>query len=281
MSTVKVTIRSIAVIYLFIALISCQREPNAPHSLPDTIANAINYTDRTLAVPDSIPAVVDEAALKRAQELMCSGIRLLLIEPEKSFLVSFFDPLTQDVTTEEGIVESRIVNFDYKNNRILSESIASTEIHSLAKSFSYNICWSLAQVFEDADYSGDSFLFSQETSTTGYYHKIIYNLAQSQSCCWYNYSGTLNDCLSSHQWSYHNEGTLYTMVPDNFKVWRDAQRSGPSHTFNAAGSGCIRECYDDNWIDEYWWDNGLSVTINDKVSSIDMSYWVVEYNNCP
>ncbi len=71
------------------------------------------------------------------------------------------------------------------------------------------------------------------------------------------------------------------MVPDNFKVWRDAQRSGPSHTFNAAGSGCIRECYDDNWIDEYWWDNGLSVTINDKVSSIDMSYWVVEYNNCP
>lgn len=279
MSRTKPATRIAVVISLFIAIISCQQKINAPENFPNIPKSTTNFSSITLAVPDTIPAAVDEAALKKAQDLMCSGIRLLLIEPEKSFLVSFFEPINQE-HSQEGIVENWVIKFDYKNNLIISETITSPEVGSLAKPLTYSVCWQLAEIFKDANYSGDSFTFTQETTTTGYYHKIIYNLAQSQSCCWYDYPGNLNDCLSSHRWSYRDEGTIYTMVPDNFKVWRDAQRSGPNHTFDANGSGCNRHCFDDNWTDETWLDGLVYVTINDKVSSIDMSYRVVDYTNC-
>lgn len=270
-----------SILFIFLIILACQQNtPTSANNNLDNPANTPMSTITALAVPDSIPAVVDEAALKKAQELHCSGVRLLLIEPDKSFLISFFDPLDQ-TTPQEGIIESRVITFDYRNSRIISDTIASSEIIALAKPSFYNVCWLLAEIFEDADYEGDSFTFSQETTGTGYFHKIIYNLAQGQSCCYEDYPGTFNDCLSSHRWSYRDEGTIYTMVPDNFKVWRDAQRSGPNHNYDAQRSGCDSHCYDDNWIDETWLDGLVYVTINDKVSSIDMSYWVVDYNDCP
>ncbi len=41
----------------------------------------------TFAVPDSVPTVVDEAALSRAFELKCSGIRILQVVEDNSYHV--------------------------------------------------------------------------------------------------------------------------------------------------------------------------------------------------
>ena len=130
-------------------------------------------------------------------------------------------------------------------------------------------CWKLAKVYKDAHYGGDSMWFSQETEGPGYFHKIIYNLGVSYyDLCFEDYYGGFNDCISSHEWG-EDYWWPYKTVPDKLKVWKHANRQGPSHTFENG-----HQRFDDDWQGEIWWNNGVPETINDKVSSLDMMYWV-------
>ncbi len=60
------------------------------------------------------------------------------------------------------------------------------------------------------------------------------------------------------------------MIPQTLKVWKDANRKGSNYEFKNGKQLC-----DNNWIDETWRENGFWRTINDKVSSIDQFYRVI------
>ncbi|MBC7185733.1 MAG: hypothetical protein H5U38_01730 [Calditrichaeota bacterium] len=165
------------------------------------------------------------------------------------------------------VKEHRVFTYDRASERVTS--VVSDEIPDtqLRKATQY-VCWDLAEVFKDAHYGGDSFRFSQATQGAGYFHKVIWNLSSSQSCCLQNYPGGFNDCISSHSWA--SVGWYpYQTTPHKLQVWKHANRSGPSHTFENG-----HQDFDDDWEGEIWWQNGIPESINDKVSSIDMMYWV-------
>jgi len=173
------------------------------------------------------------------------------------------------------VKEHRVYAYEPGGKKVRSAMTREIVDGGLGKGAQEAPCWLLAQVYKDAYYGGDSFQFSQAAQTKGYYHKIIWDLNSSQACCEENYPGGFNDCISSHYWiEHHNLGVGLWARPVYMKVWKHANRQGPSQQFNAQSSSEGWRCYDYNWSDEYW---GVPPeTINDKVSSIDMFYEVAE-----
>ncbi|MDZ7412725.1 MAG: hypothetical protein ONB15_04220 [candidate division KSB1 bacterium] len=222
-----------------------------------------------LVVPDSVPVVVDEAALARAFELRCSGIRILrLVKPderadEETYYVTFFE----DGCGKGGwdVREHRVFAYHRSSKGVTSAPCGEIGDMTLAKTAQY-FCWHLAEVFKDAYHGGDFFRFSQSTEGPGAFHKVIWDLQSSATGCDGPYPGGFNDCISSHKWDFDCWGS-YCSYPKWLQVWKHANRQGPSHKFEGWPAR-----WDNNWSDEYW---GLPPeSINDKVSSIDMFYEV-------
>lgn len=59
------------------------------------------------------------------------------------------------------------------------------------------------------------------------------------------------------------------------RVWKHANRRGPSQRYDAISTNEGYKCYDWDWSDEYW--GFPPESVNDKVSSIDMYYTVMTY----
>ncbi|MDZ7338913.1 MAG: hypothetical protein ONB30_10265 [candidate division KSB1 bacterium] len=231
-----------------------------------------------LVVPDSVPVVVDEAALARAFELRCSGIRILrLVKPdegadEETYYVTFFE----DGCGKGGwdVREHRVFAYRPGNKWVRSQVVGEVTDQRLAKASQEPPCWLLARVFKDAGYGGDDFTFSQAAGSVGYYHKVIWDLQNFQYCCDENYPGGFNDCISSHYWiEHHNLGAGMYSRPVSMKVWKDANRQGPYKNFDAISTDEGYKCFHPNYA-EVRWKNAPWETINDKVSSIDMFYEV-------
>ncbi|MBC7188307.1 MAG: hypothetical protein H5U38_14880 [Calditrichaeota bacterium] len=185
--------------------------------------------------------------------------------------------------SEDGCAKG---GWEVKEHRVFTYRPADKKLHSavsgeiaegsLRKPTQEPPCWLLARVFKDAGYGGDDFTFSQAAGTPGYYHKVIWDLTKSQSCCEESYPGGFNDCISSHSWIEDvNLGYNLYSIPVNMKVWKHANRQGPSEEFDAVQRSGHWECYDPNYADNYW--GFPPETINDKVSSIDMFYQVARY----
>lgn len=231
-----------------------------------------------LVVPDSVPVAVDEAAVARAFELRCSWVRILQLvkagagDGSETYYVTYFE----DGAAKRGgwdVKEHRLIAYDPVNRKVGSLQPTRPIEAALPKSTQVP-CWLLAWVFKDAKYEGDKFQFSQATGTSGYYHKVIWDLNSSQACCEQNYPGGFNDCISSHMWPEDCVADLKAR-PIWMKAWKHANRRGPNQRYDAicTKTGCA--CYDYDWSSEYW---GFSPeSVNDKGSSIDMYYTVMTY----
>lgn len=218
-----------------------------------------------LAVPDSVPV-----AVARAFELRCSGVRILQLvkagagDGSETYYVTYFE----DGAAKGGgwdVKEHRLIAYDPVNRKVGSLQPTRPIEAGLPKS-TQGGCFTLATVYRDAHFGGDWFTFSQSVPGPGYYHKVIWDLNGSQGCCWQDYPGGFNDCISSHDWQ-PSWGPGGDMAPVSLEVWKHANRQGPHYKFE--GEKARR---DNNWIDEKW--RYSLESINDKVSSIDMFYRV-------
>ena len=267
---------------LFIFIVGC--ETNSPNRINNEVAKetglypsdeimAIN----SFAVPDSVPQYIDSTALSMAYDLDCDGIRILSAlysSGDSKYYVSFFtdtEGIKEEVLiSDEGIQSLSEVD---KNqlNKIADNSFLSKELEC------HDHCWNLAHVYKDASYSGDDFQFSQTAHNNGFFHKVINNLsATNVPCCAGYYHGGLNDCISSHQWANETKCGKRTVV-DKLVAYTNTNRNGNYYEFSGT-----KAHQDDNWEDEtylewlptppYWFPS----TINDKASSLDMTYWVYD-----
>lgn len=222
-----------------------------------------------MAVPDSIPEAVDEVALKKADQLGCDGIRLLLVSANGAdcyYYVTFLSD-KEKIKEDLFIAQSGDIMDITEADR---QKITSLETNLLIEAgITCDPCWSLATVWKDAYYSGSSFQFSQQTYSTGYFHKVINDLGAWASGCTVPFNGGFDNCISSHQWG-NQTACGYRTVVDRMKVWTRQNRSGDSYTFTGT-----KAYHDNNWIDETYLDPlGFPHTINDEISSIDMMYYV-------
>ena len=119
--------------------------------------------------------------------------------------------------------------------------------------------------------------FAQATTSTGWFHKIIWNLGTSQVCCDGTYGGTLNDAISSHRWTSHYQSG-YATSQSSIKVrkWAfavDAHLTGPAYLFTS--SACLETDDYDGLTYNLGYPQGDDV--DDTVSCIDMHYLVYSY----
>lgn len=271
---------NLVAIALLTFLLSCQtNQALEPLRGKDEIS-AINWNQIEFSVPQNVTEELDSLVLIQAKNYECDGIRILATNLDSfSFLISYF-------TDDEGIKAEELYSADIGFNQLnqSQSTILASKIgdYTLRKKNPVDneacyFCWPLAQFWVDANYSGTCFQFSQEATSTGYYHKIIYNLSSSAPCCADNFSGGLNNIISSHRWDNEVICHLRTSV-HQIKVWEEPNISGPSYTFTSS-----KAHYDNNYIDEDFCDWVLYTTppmyicytLNDKVSSIDMMYYVV------
>jgi len=157
--------------------------------------------ETVLSVPESIPEHVDDIAVAEAVKDGFDGIRILAassVESETKYLVSYFNDGNTEFEKELLIAEDGAIEHLNESERIyLKKSWEGRSLKKGAKS-AFNICWELAEFGDGTYLSGTKFHFSQTTISDGWFHKIIYNLGSSQNCCETNYSGNLNDKISSH-----------------------------------------------------------------------------------
>ncbi|MBD3374296.1 hypothetical protein GF406_04605 [candidate division KSB1 bacterium] len=145
---------------------------------------------------------------------------------------------------------------------------------SLSKSSPQTInsvnCWDLASFYEDAGHSGDDQFRFKYWVSIGYWHTIIYNLANnwSSNCGGVTYpANLLQDKISSHYWlgeAYSNYPLF--LYPRFLEVWEHAYRSGTSKKWGATWIPGVGMVMDDG--------NYSNDGVNDKVSSIQMTYEV-------
>lgn len=264
---------------LFILMISCNQEtPNELGKMSDVSSKISDQVVQvsSLVVPTTIPDKIDSLALLHAGKIGCDGIRMLLAESEKgnsSYFISFFTDT--DGIKEEALYslegEAKILNQGEREhlNGILGAD-------KLAKGAT-NPCWNLTYLFENTNYDsvyGDYFQFSQQTLSTGYFHKVINRLGSPANCCAGNFSGGLNNLVSSHLWA---NQTKYgkRMVVDKLKVWDGTYRSGDSYTFTSTSAH-----HDSDWSNNEkcwyvpWPPYEDCWEIDNDVSSVDMMYYV-------
>ena len=148
-------------------------------------------------MPDSIPDIINKKALEMALSQKCSNIRLLQLKDTKNptFHIYFFEDDLKGIAAYTAEL-----NVGQKEINKLSQVSLPYDAESLEKTLTDTKCWTLATFYTGAYQSGTSFTFSQQTTTHGWYHKIAMNLSYSLGCCGGNYSGSLDNVITSHYW---------------------------------------------------------------------------------
>ena len=260
-------------------LSSCQKAEGPISAAKDENDPAISQSIRDISLfePGFVPEHIDSQAVYQALQLECSGIRILKARStsQEGYFVTYFN---QD--DETGIVDhslfwqngEQVVTSDLEKaflvNRLENSSLRKT-LHDDDDEW----CWRLADFFRDANYSGTHYKFTQRATTTGYYHKIIYNLYNNVSCCdsSSNYTGQLYQNISSHKWDNdYNTNPNYRTSVHQIKVWAGVNLVGYNQELTSSKAHA-----DTNWIDEYFDPPGNLISINDEVASLDMMYYVV------
>ena len=203
---------------------------------------------------------------------------LATTDKESKYFVSFFND-GEDFDREILISQDgKIETLNDLEKSYLKKALAEM---SLKKSSSalFSICWSLATFYEDTNQSGTSFRFSQTTTSNGWFHKIIYSLGVSQNCCAQNYTGNLDDKISSHKWVVHIQyGHATSPHSTKVRAWGfkygETNLSGPAYTFSS--SECLE--YDNYANKTYNQGYPQGDSLNDTVSCIDMLYLVYTHN---
>lgn len=267
------------ILYILVVLLSsCNQEsPNKLEkteeisSISDEVINV-----SCLAIPESVPENVDSLAVVRAGKIGCDGIRVLLAESKtgsNSYFVTFF-------TDTDGIKEEALYSLEGEVkilNEYESEHLNSIFVRDKIAKTATVPCFKLAYLFENPNYDstyGAFFQFSQQPLTTGYFHKIIDRLGSPANCCAGNFSGGLNNLVSSHLWANESKGGYRTVV-DKLKVWDDTYTRGYNYTFTSTSAH-----HDSDWSDNErcWplpWPPYVECwEIDDDVSSVDMMYYV-------
>jgi hypothetical protein len=177
---------------------SCQKAEAPVSAAKDTNDPAISQSiqDITLIEPGFVPEHIDSQAVDQARKLECSGIRILKARStgQEGFFVTYFN---QD--DETGVVDHSL--FWQNGEQVVLSELEKAFLTSRLENISLRKilhdddewCWRLADFFRDANYSGTHYKFTQRATTTGYYHKIIYNLYFNAACCdsSSNYTGQL------------------------------------------------------------------------------------------
>jgi len=239
-----------------------------------------NNTNITLSIPDSIPEMIDSVVCQRANFLKCNGVQILVMSAgnEDKYLLTYFHSCPEKFSIMEMIAldkKKQFIELDPGlKERILAKVESSTAVK---KPDFYPFCIRLAVFFEAANYFGNyhefwmTFDIDQLPSGGGYYHFIMNDLRNTVNYCNGLYEGNLNDVISSHGWISYSFSPWYT-TPNAISVFKDPNRSGSKYTFKNG-----KQEWDNNWIDESWWEGIYLRTINDKVTSIDMGFFVYHY----
>jgi len=238
-------------------------------------------------MPQAVPDIVNEYALKLASEGYYGNIRILgaWTPAERTFHILFYNDelealkaYTIRVGAEKNSVEKVLqVNLPYQNLDELK----------LSKILTDTKCWDLATVYKGTSWTGDSFTFSQQTTTYGYYHKVIYDLSKSQSCCADNYDGSFNDAIYSHRWIddyYSPEWRIARPICLHAFALKDRDKFGENSEFELnyayeTGFGIAyyySSCFQVN--EEYNW--GTCDVGGGTASSLDMFYRVFSPDMC-
>ncbi len=263
---------------MIIYLSNCSKGITDPNEKIQNTSNSQIQSEMenvVISVPDSIPEKINELVVKKAGQFGFDGIRILgATSPgeESKYFVSFFND-------GEGFGKEILVSSDGAIE-LLSEAegaILNNRLNNSLKKTAWSTCWNLATFYENTNQSGTQFRFTQETTSTGWFHKIIWNLGSNQICCAYTYYGTLNDKVSSHDWNSHYQSGHATS-PSSIKVraWgfqKDASLSGPAYLFTS--SACLETDDYDGLTYNLGYPQGADV--DDTVSCIDMHYLVYDW----
>jgi hypothetical protein len=158
---------------------------------------------------------------------------------------------------------------------------------NLSKSLSDYKCWELATIYSDPNYSGSSHTFTASTTTHGWYHRIIYDLDETDQGCGDNYSGNFDNSFSSHRWQddYYSpqyricrpvalhafDKTNRDQSGDHYK-WEelDSHYTGFDSS-EPLGDSCHQLNQEASWSYR---------SMNDKASSLDMFFRVFTPGDC-
>ncbi len=231
-------------------------------NLENTNQSELFYENQKFLMTDSIPNAVNEKALEIAGKNLYSNIKIVKVETKgnPTYNILYFN--------NNGFADQSFNVVLSKENRIKSVNQLQFQSRRLHKT-AVTLCWHLAKIYKGAGYTGDSFTFSQAAIDYGWFHKVIWNCANSQSCCGFDYLGNFNDQTSSFGWTddrSHYSGYGYIARPVNFKIWEDANRGGEDNDWEAGKPTSYSPRHTLDCSNLGSWDN--------RLSSIDMFYRV-------
>jgi hypothetical protein len=271
---------------ILIVSLSCQKSENPVNSISPTQANQTSLKkvyESDLYMPDAIPDVVNTRALEISSKFGYENIRILGVSKTQKpvfHILYFKDNLLglKAFTLELNDAETRII--------IEEEVCVPYDASELQKPLDDYKCWKLATIYSGSNYSGNSFQFSQATTTYGWYHKVIDCLATTYVCCNGTYNANFNNAISSSYWCddyYSPDGRIARAIA--LSAWKDCPKWGDKVVFGDEdwrkdtrfsetaqwGTVCRQTILAPSWA---------AASFDDCASSLDMYYRVYTPTSC-
>jgi hypothetical protein len=288
----------VCLVFVVIFNNTCQKNENPLNNMNPAPADSNqsgvlkSVLEQDLFMPDAVPEIVNNRALEICVRFNYSNIRILGVKNSAKpvFHIFYFrDDLkglkafTLDLNNDKtSIIAEQEVSLPYDDSK-------------LHKFLTDEKCWKLAKIYSEEYLSGYSFQFSQKTTTYGWFHKVIDNLALSAPCSNENYSGNFDNSISSHRWEddyFSPQGRIaHPICFHVFEMINRNQDDGKHYKFEdllksrdtrfeqtePLGGYCHQVSEEQRYSHILFDDN---TTLDNIVSSLDMFYRVFTPTSC-
>jgi hypothetical protein len=150
-----------------------------------------------LIMPTSVPDVVNDYVIKVAKDKDVNNFRILQVKNE---------PMTYNLlcySEEKNSQYAFNLKLNSSQNELKEIIVIPIDNNKLKKTNTWT-CWNLVAIFPYLHFGGDSYLFTQSTTTYGWYHKtiksLVRNLGDWGCCSGMPLTSDYNDHVNSFDW---------------------------------------------------------------------------------